>query len=130
MSRLTPKTLAVIGAGTMGSGIARAARQHGFGVALFDADPEAAQRVVARESADGRDRVDGHGEALPPLTVAASIAAAADGAAAIIEAVVESEPAKAMVLREIAGTAGPDTLLATNTSTFSIARLAAAGDCP
>jgi 3-hydroxybutyryl-CoA dehydrogenase len=130
MSRLTPKTLAVIGAGTMGGGIARAARQHGFGVALFDADPETARRVAARENAAGRDGATGNGQGPPPLTVAASVAAAVDGADAVIEAVVESKPAKAAVLRELAGTAEPDTLLATNTSTFSIARLAAAGDCP
>jgi 3-hydroxybutyryl-CoA dehydrogenase len=130
MSRLTPKTLAVIGAGTMGGGIARAARQHGFGVALFDADPETARRVAAREGAAGRDGATADGQGPPPLTVAASVAAAVDGADAVIEAVVESEPAKAAVLRELAGTAGPGTLLATNTSTFSIARLAAAGDCP
>ena len=119
--------LAVIGAGTMGGGIARTARRHGFAVALFDADPEIARRVAARESAGGA-RGDGAGG--PPLTVAASVAAAVDGADAVIEAVVESEPAKAAVLSEIARSAGPATLLATNTSTFSIARLASAGDCP
>src|ERR1700761_4079356 len=124
MGRLTPKMLAVIGAGTMGGGIARTARRHGFAVALFDADPETARRVAARESASG----DGAGAS--PLTVAPSVAAAVDGADAVIEAVVESEPAKAAVLREMARSAGPGTLLATNTSTFSIARLAAAGDCP
>jgi 3-hydroxybutyryl-CoA dehydrogenase len=127
MGRLTPKMLAVIGAGTMGGGIARTARRHGFAVTLFDADPETARRVAAGESAAGRARDDGAG---PPLTVAASVAAAADGADAVIEAVVEAEPAKAAVLREMARAAGPGTLLATNTSTFSIARLAAAGDCP
>ena len=108
----------------MGGGIARTARRHGFAVALFDADPETARRVAARESASG----DGAGAS--PLTVAPSVAAAVDGADAVIEAVVESEPAKAAVLREMARSAGPGTLLATNTSTFSIARLAAAGDCP
>jgi 3-hydroxybutyryl-CoA dehydrogenase len=130
MSRLTPKTLAVIGAGTMGGGITRTARQHGFGVALFDADPETAERVAASEVAVGRDGAAAGREGLPPLTVAASVAAAVDGADAVIEAVVESEAAKAPVLREMARAAGPATLLATNTSTFSIARLASAGDCP
>jgi 3-hydroxybutyryl-CoA dehydrogenase len=129
MSRLTPKTLAVIGGGTMGGGIARIARQHGFGVALFDVATETARRVAASESAAGRGRASGDGEDLPPLTVAGSVAAAVAGADAVIEAVVESEAAKAAVLREMARTAGPDTLLATNTSTFSIARLAAAGGC-
>src|ERR1700748_3314015 len=130
MGRLTPKKLAVIGAGTMGGGIARIARQHGFGVALFDDDPETAQRAAPRKKDTAHDRADAARVGPPPLTVAASIAAAADGADAVIEAVVESEPAKAAVLREIAGAVGPGTLLATNTSTFSIARLATAGECP
>jgi 3-hydroxybutyryl-CoA dehydrogenase len=127
MGRLTPKMLAVIGAGTMGGGIARTARRHGFGVSLFDVATETAHRVAASESAVGR--ATGNGEGLPPLTVAASVAIAVTGADAVIEAVVESDSAKATVLREVVQFAEPDALLATNTSTFSIAHLAAAGGC-
>jgi 3-hydroxybutyryl-CoA dehydrogenase len=107
--------IAVIGAGTMGRGIARAALRQGFAVRLFDADGQAAQRVAQRAA-----EIEG-----ASLTVADSVAAAVTGADAVIEAVVESEPVKAEVLGEMARAAGPDTLLATNTSTFSIARLAA-----
>lgn len=106
----------------MGRGIARTALQHGFGVALFDLDADAARRVAQTVAADAAS-ADG------ALVIAGSVANALDGAEAVIEAVVESEPAKAAVLSEVARAAGPDTLLATNTSTFSIARLAAAGGC-
>jgi 3-hydroxybutyryl-CoA dehydrogenase len=129
MGRLTPKMLAVIGAGTMGGGIARTARQHGFGVTLFDVAAETARRVAASESVAGRGHATDDGIGLPALTVAASVAAAVDGVDAVIEAVVESDSAKAAVLREVVQFAGPDALLVTNTSTFSIAHLAAAGGC-
>jgi 3-hydroxybutyryl-CoA dehydrogenase len=106
----------------MGRGIARTALRHGFGVALFDVDADAVRRVAEAAAPDAA-------AAGSALTIAGSIAAALDGTDAVIEAVVESEPAKAAVLREVARAAGPDTLLATNTSTFSIGRLATAGDC-
>jgi 3-hydroxybutyryl-CoA dehydrogenase len=108
------QAIAVIGAGTMGRGIARAALRHGFDVRLFDADPQAAERVAARAV-----EIEG-----ASLTVADSVTSAVAGADAVIEAVIESEPVKTAVLGEMAKAAGPGTLLATNTSTFSIARLA------
>lgn len=129
MGLLTPRTLAVVGAGAMGAGIARTARQSGFCVTLFDTATETACRVAAREIANDRRRVTGNESDLVPLTVAASVAAAVAGADAVIEAVVESEAVKAAVLCEMVQAAGPETLLATNTSTLSITRLAAAGGC-
>jgi 3-hydroxybutyryl-CoA dehydrogenase len=128
MGRLTSRTIAVIGVGTMGRGIARTALRHGFGVAIFDANAEAARRMA--DSAVGTLDAPAGESAHAPLVIADSIADAAVGADAIIESVVESEPAKAAVLREAALAADPATLLATNTSTFSIARLADAGGCP
>jgi 3-hydroxybutyryl-CoA dehydrogenase len=101
MSRLPPKVLAVIGAGTMGRGIVRTALRHGFGVALFDVNADAVRRVVQAAALDAET-------AGSALVVASSVASA---------------------LSEVARATGPDTLLATNTSTFSIARLAAAGGC-
>jgi 3-hydroxybutyryl-CoA dehydrogenase len=136
MSRVTRTTVAVIGAGTMGRGIALTALRSRCDVVIFDVDAEAARRTAdagSRLASDGGR--DGPAGEIPSteigagITVAESIAAAVAGADAVIESVVESESAKAPVLREMARTAGPGTLLATNTSTFSIARLAAAGGC-
>jgi 3-hydroxybutyryl-CoA dehydrogenase len=121
-------TVAVIGLGTMGRGIALTAVGHGCDVVLFDSDSGMAQRaadfIVGKLSADETATGD-----TGQVAVAQSVAAAVTGADAAIEAVVESEAIKAEVLREMAAAAGPETLLATNTSTFSIARLAAAGGC-
>lgn len=110
----------------MGRGIARTALRHGFGVAIFDVNVSAARQVAA--DAVGSTDEPAAQSADASLVVAGSIADAVTGAAAIIESVVESEPVKATVLREAAQAADPDALLATNTSTFSIARLA--GGCP
>jgi 3-hydroxybutyryl-CoA dehydrogenase len=141
MSRVTRTTLAVIGAGTMGRGIALTAVAHGCDVVVFDTDISVARRAadaaLVRPGPDGsasksasKSADDSAGEnANGQVTVAESIAAAVVHADAVIESVVESAPAKAAVLREMAAAAGPDTLLATNTSTFSIARLAVAGGC-
>lgn len=133
MGRVTRTTIAVIGAGTMGRGIALTAAGHGCDVVLFDTDSQTARHaadaaldVRLNTSRDGSVREGTSGQ----VTVAHSIAAAVADADAAIESVVESEPAKAEVLHEMATAAGPDALLATNTSTFSIARLAAAGGCP
>jgi 3-hydroxybutyryl-CoA dehydrogenase len=132
MGRVTRTTIAVIGAGTMGRGIALTAVSHGCDVAVFDVDPAAAGRVAdAALSVRADAGQDGSAGAhvAGRVTVSPAIADALANANAAIESVVESEAVKAAVLREMAGAAGPDTLLATNTSTFSIARLAAAGEC-
>ncbi|MGD0063390.1 MAG: 3-hydroxyacyl-CoA dehydrogenase family protein [Streptosporangiaceae bacterium] len=129
---MPPGSIAVIGAGTMGRGIARTALRHGFGVALFDLNADAVRRVAQAVAADAASADAASADAAAggsALVVASSVADALDGAEAVIEAVVESEPAKTAVLSEVARAAGPDTLLATNTSTFSIARLAAASGC-
>jgi len=111
----------------MGRGIARTALRHGFDVAIFDVNVSAARQVVA--DAVGTADEAAAQDANAALAVAVSIADAVAGAGAIIESVVESEPVKAAVLREAAQAADPGALLATNTSTFSIARLAEAGGC-
>jgi len=103
----------------MGRGIARTALLHGFNVAIFDTD-----HSVARHTAESAARTQAATDT--SITVAESIPAAVTLADAVIESVVEMESAKATVLREVARAAAPDALLATNTSTFSIARLAAA----
>jgi 3-hydroxybutyryl-CoA dehydrogenase len=128
MSRVKRMPIAVIGAGTMGRGIALTALLHGYDVAIFDTDRAAAQRFSdgARDTAS--DAAGGAGSG-PSVTVAESIAAAVAQADAVIESIVESDTEKISVLREIVSAAAPDALLATNTSTFSIARLATGSGC-
>jgi 3-hydroxybutyryl-CoA dehydrogenase len=125
--QVTRVQVAVIGTGTMGRGIALTARAHGHDVLVYDADPALAARVVDAAS-DLSDRA----AAEPPgaqIAAASSVRQAAQNADVVIESIVEAEAAKAAVLREIASAAGSQTLLATNTSTISIARLAALAGC-
>ncbi|HUI43082.1 MAG TPA: 3-hydroxybutyryl-CoA dehydrogenase [Terriglobia bacterium] len=125
------QTVGVVGAGAMGHGIAQVLLRHGYGVALADASAvflaKGKDRIEAgltrdvekaRLSAEERDR------ALARLTASTSLvpAAAADF---VIEAVVEQFGAKAGVLRELDANARPEVILASNTSSISITRLAA-----
>jgi 3-hydroxybutyryl-CoA dehydrogenase len=127
---MTRKTVAVIGAGTMGRGIALTAARHGYDVLVYDIDTASARRVASDVASLGPA-----GSALsgpPSRTMVATKTTVEDAvgtADVVIETVIESEPVKAEALRAIVGAAGPDTLLATNTSTLSIARLAAVSRC-
>jgi 3-hydroxybutyryl-CoA dehydrogenase len=116
----------------MGRGIARTALRSGYDVTVFDVNSELARQVtdyVTSRVTSGGEAGAGTVEAGGAIAVADTVEAAAATAGVVIETVVESEPVKAEVLRQIAGAAGPGTLLATNTSTMSIARLADVGGC-
>jgi 3-hydroxyacyl-CoA dehydrogenase/enoyl-CoA hydratase/3-hydroxybutyryl-CoA epimerase/enoyl-CoA isomerase len=118
-----PKDVAragVLGAGLMGSGIAGALGRAGLPVALVDSDP---QRLAA-----GRERAGGSGQA-------AWISASTDpeilaGCDVVIEAVTEDESVKHEALRRVAGLVGTSAILATNTSTLAVSRLAEAVSDP
>lgn len=116
----------------MGRGIALTALAHGHDVLVYDADPASAERVAEASAAAGRPAEDGTGPAGPSptrITAVSSAAEAARAADVVIEAIVEIEAAKAAILSDLASAASPDALLATNTSTISIARLAALSGC-
>src|SRR4051812_50161019 len=102
--------LVVIGAGTMGRGIARVALASGLETTLVDVDAAALERA--------RERLG----AAPVLTT--DLEAAVAGAEAVIEAVPELAELKAEILSRAAAAAPGDALLATNTSTLSITALA------
>ena len=130
------RTIGVVGAGTMGHGIAQVAAQSGYEVTLVDAMPAALERgrsqigkglerLVAKGTLTPEDR-DG---ALGRLTTGGDLAALA-GADLVVEAVVEREEVKRSVLAELDRVCPPHTILATNTSSISITRLAAATSRP
>ncbi len=124
-------TFAVIGAGTMGSGIAQVAARAGFEVVLRDVAPEYLDRGLAtiRSSLDRdvkkeRLTVAQQGEILArihPTTELADVA----GAEVVVEAIIENFDAKAALFRELDALTPPETVLATNTSSISITRIAA-----
>ena len=132
----TIKTVAIIGAGQMGSGIAQAVATGGYAVRLYDADPSRlplARGVIANSLARRVDR-DSLG-AEEAQAILGRIADAADLAAVgtadlVIEAAVEDEGVKTGILKALTPHLGPDTLVASNTSSISITRLASATDRP
>ena len=126
------RTIAVVGAGTMGRGIAQAAAQSGFRVLLCDADPAQLEAGLARIRT-GLDRAVAKGvlDAAGREAAAARIEAATDldQAARAADLVVEAVPEVLSLKRELLGRAaaavrGPEVLLASNTSSLSIAALA------
>ena len=114
--------LAVIGAGTMGRGLAQIAVASGLSVRLADARPE--QLADARAQILGRLEKLGVGNA-DQLTVCGTEEACAD-ADLVIEAVFEDVEIKCRVLADVERAAGPRAVLASNTSGLPIERLAAA----
>lgn len=120
----------VIGAGTMGAGIAQVAAQAGHGVLLFDAFEGAAARGRARVEADLRRLVDkgrltpeARDATLARIRPCARLAELAP-ASLVIEAIVEDLDAKAKLLREVEALTGDSTIVASNTSSISITALA------
>ncbi|MBN9479733.1 MAG: 3-hydroxybutyryl-CoA dehydrogenase [Bordetella sp.] len=132
----TIRTVAVIGAGQMGSGIAQAVAAGGYEVRLYDIAPDRATLALgevaaslARRAARGLSSEADARAALERITPVASLAEAAK-ADLIIEAASEDEAVKKAVFAELTPLLGPDALLASNTSSISITRLASATDRP
>ena len=130
------ETLGVVGAGTMGNGIAQVAAQSGYRVVMVDVVAEALVRgreaiekslakLVAKGKLDDADRR----ATLGRLETADEIGALAE-AGLVIEAVVEKLEVKTRLLEELDRICPPETLLASNTSSISITRLAAATGRP
>jgi 3-hydroxybutyryl-CoA dehydrogenase len=124
--------VAVLGAGTMGNGIAQVFAQHGHQVVLRDLDPAILER--ARGQIDGslaklaEKRKIGSGEreaALARIKTTTDTAALAD-ADLVVEAVVENLGVKTAVLQEADRLTRPSAILASNTSSISITKLGAA----
>ncbi len=130
------RTIGVVGAGTMGHGIAQVAAQSGYQVTLVDAVPAALERGRAqigkgleRLVAKGKLAAGDRDQALGRLTTGGDLAALA-GADLVVEAVVEREDVKRGVLSELDRVCPARTILATNTSSISITRLAASTSRP
>ncbi|HEX6980727.1 MAG TPA: 3-hydroxyacyl-CoA dehydrogenase PaaH [Alphaproteobacteria bacterium] len=132
----TDKTIAVVGAGAMGGGIAQVAATAGHPVLLYDAKPGAADKAIAtiakflegsvakgRITPDRRDAILGR---LKSCTDMKDLAPAA----LVVEAVVEDIEVKRKVFADLAAVVSADAILATNTSALSIAAIARGLDHP
>lgn len=126
------KSVAVIGAGVMGRGIAQALAAGGANVTLFDSREGAvaeAEGFVAlmydRAVERGRMKPDEAAAAKGRIAAAASLADIA-GVDLVIEAIVEELGAKRALFAELEATVRPECILATNTSSLSVTSIAAA----
>lgn len=127
------ETVAVVGAGTMGAGIAQVAALAGHPVLLFDAAPGAAERAVSgiREqvkSLVARGRLDADPDELELAPVAAVDALAS--ARVVVEAIVEDLAAKRGLFADLERVVAPDCVLASNTSSLSPTAIAAGAAHP
>ena len=135
MSTIT--TVAVLGAGQMGAGIAHAVALGGYSVRLYDVAPARLPLAQGEIAASLSRHVGRHlvtqaeaDAALARIAVTTDMAEAVSDADLVIEAALEDEAVKKALYAEVAPHLGPQTLLASNTSSISITRLASASDRP
>ncbi|MEU1305641.1 3-hydroxyacyl-CoA dehydrogenase family protein [Streptomyces shenzhenensis] len=125
------RTIAVVGLGTMGTGIAEVLAKAGRHVVGIDVSEAAAagaraalEAATARAVLRGRLSEPERADALARVRISTDLRAAA-GADLVIEVVPESYEIKQQVLRELDGIVRPETILATGTNALSVTRLAA-----
>ena len=123
--------VAVVGAGTMGNGIAHVFAQHGHAVALIDVDRAQLDKALKtiRGNMDRQVKKQtlteaGRDAALARIAPASDLEAAR-GATLVVEAASEQPAVKFEIFRTLDGLAGADTILASNTSSISITEIAA-----
>ena len=128
--------IGVVGAGTMGNGIAQTFAMAGHPVIMRDLKPEFTDRGIAtitasleRMAAKGRLAEGEKAAALGRITATTELAELA-GCEVVVEAVLEDYEIKAALLRELDGICGDETIFATNTSSIAVTRLAAASRNP
>ena len=130
-------TVAILGAGQMGAGIAQAVALGGYSVRLYDvvadrlplAQGEIAASLSRHVSRGLIDQAAADG-ALARIVTAQVMADAVAGADLVIEAALEDEAIKKAIYAQVLPHLGPNTLLASNTSSISITRLASSTDRP
>ncbi len=128
--------ISVIGAGTMGSGIAQLAIIHGHPTVLVDANEaslargtDAIRKNLDRDVEKGRKTAQQVASALSLLTASSDIAKC-KGSEIVIEAIVESLPVKEELFSKLESLLAPGAILASNTSSLSIAALAGSRKSP
>jgi 3-hydroxybutyryl-CoA dehydrogenase len=125
------KNIAVIGSGTMGNGIAHVFAQHDYKVSLIDISEEALKKgLAAIEKNLGRQVEKGtisegqKKQALANLTPTTSIKEGVADTELVIEAATENVDLKLKIFKDISDNTKPNTILATNTSSISITKIA------
>lgn len=126
------KNVAVIGAGTMGNGIAHVFAQFGYQVNLIDVSEAALERAVAtigknldRQVAKGGLTEAQKVQTLQNLTTFANMAEGVKGVELVVEAATENVDLKLKIFKDLDALTQSDVILATNTSSISITKIAA-----
>ena len=131
------KTVVVVGAGLMGTGIAHAFAATGHTVTLVDTQAQAlarARQTIEKIRADGvrlgKSSQDDASAALARLHNSSSLDAAPEYAGLVIETATEKIDIKQTIVREAESRFGDDTVIATNTSALSITEIASVARLP
>jgi 3-hydroxybutyryl-CoA dehydrogenase len=125
------KKITVIGAGTMGNGIAHVFAQSGFNVTLVDVSADALNKAVAtitknfdRMVAKGTVTAEAKDQSLKNITTNTSLAAGIKDSGLVVEAATENMDLKFKIFRDLDQLCDADVILASNTSSISITRIA------
>jgi 3-hydroxybutyryl-CoA dehydrogenase len=131
------KHIAVIGSGTMGNGIAHVFAQNGFSVALIDISAEALEKALQTISrnldrivAKGNLSVEEKTQTLKNIRTFTDLAEGVAQADLVVEAATENADLKGNIFRQLDALAKPEAILASNTSSISITKIAAATSRP
>lgn len=131
------KNIAVIGAGTMGNGIAHTFAQSGFNVQLIDISQDSLDRGMATISKNldrmvAKERISEEDKktTLSNITLFTDLKAGVEYAGLVVEAATESLDLKLKIFKQLEDATADDTILATNTSSISITQIAAATSRP
>jgi len=131
------KNVCVIGAGTMGNGIAHVFAQYGFSVSLVDVSQDQLNNAIAmisrnldRQVSKGVINSETKETTLNNISTNTSMAAAARNADLVVEAASENIAIKLDIFRQMDEVVSKDCILATNTSSISITKIASATSRP
>lgn len=131
------KNIAVIGAGTMGNGIAHVFAQSGFDVTLIDVSAPALEKALAtiaknldRQVSKATITEADKAATLGRIRTNTQLAAGVQQADLVVEAATENTPVKLKIFEQLDQAAPPACILATNTSSISITKIAAATKRP
>ena len=137
MSELDIKHVGVVGAGTMGHGIAQVAAMAGFAIKMYDVEVAFLDRAVERIRANlekgvelGKVSPSTRDGAIAAISTTTDLGEVADGADMIIEAAPEDPDLKREIFAKLDAAAPPHAILASNTSSLSITRIAESTERP
>lgn len=127
--------LGIVGAGTMGRGIAQLGAQNGYDVVIRDVDEDALEDGIAAvheglEAAAANGYLDDAEAAIDGVTGTTELGPLTEGVEFIVEAVDENVDLKRSIFEELDAATDPSVVLGSNTSSISITEIAAATESP